>query len=177
MIQLCNCHVKAATDNSNEWARFLNTSFSSSADYAYLWPWLFWHSCLCGFPQDEGEDPWYHKACKCNCQGGANALWSAGATSLDCIPGEHPSPRGTWSLECPWEHPVSPLSFNPAELNTPNATFWVFSSWPLNFKCHVATAPTNCSHVIVQNSFLTPTWPGWDGKMGPNCQWKRLMGN
>ncbi|XP_047700599.1 retinoschisin [Prionailurus viverrinus] len=35
---------------------------------------------------DEGEDPWYHKACKCDCQGGANALWSVGATSLDCIP-------------------------------------------------------------------------------------------
>ena len=40
------------------------------------------------FPQDEGEDPWYHKACKCDCQGGANALWSAGPTPLDCIPGE-----------------------------------------------------------------------------------------
>ncbi|XP_012915085.2 retinoschisin [Mustela putorius furo] len=37
---------------------------------------------------DEVEDPWYQKVCKCNCQGGANVLWSAGTTSLDCIPGE-----------------------------------------------------------------------------------------
>ncbi|KAK7799394.1 hypothetical protein U0070_006948 [Myodes glareolus] len=43
---------------------------------------LYRSGCL----QDEGEDPWYHKACKCDCQGGANALWSSGAASLDCIP-------------------------------------------------------------------------------------------
>lgn len=83
---------------------------------------LYHSGCL----QDEGEDPWYHKACKCDCQGGANALWSAGAASLDCIPGE-------------W---LNTLAFL---LPTPSSSACVFSHAHL-WESHLtlATAPT-CS--------------------------------
>ncbi|KAB0392627.1 hypothetical protein E2I00_013076, partial [Balaenoptera physalus] len=78
---------------------------------------------------DEGEDPWYHKACKCDCQGGANALWSAGSTPLDCIPGECPLSLGHQILGVSLGTPCF-SSFNPDELNPLNATLWVFSKCP-----------------------------------------------
>nr|XP_008508531.1 PREDICTED: retinoschisin-like [Equus przewalskii] len=55
----------------------------------FLFLLLFGYEATLGLSstEDEGEDPWYHKACKCDCQGGTNTLWSVGATSLDCIPG------------------------------------------------------------------------------------------
>lgn len=112
--------------------------------------------CLSGWLQDEGEDPWYQKACKCDCQGGPNALWSAGATSLDCIPGEYPLSLG-WNSH--WEHPISLPFSHSAELTSwtlpPSLEWkmngscvclfitiikpmlmWVFSSWPLSFESH-----------------------------------------
>ncbi|XP_023388088.1 retinoschisin [Pteropus vampyrus] len=74
--------------------------------------------------EDEGEDPWYHKACKCNCQGGANALWSAGATSLDCIP------------ECPYHKPLGFESgeVTPDQITCSNPEQYVgwYSSWTAN---------------------------------------------
>ncbi|XP_049622774.1 retinoschisin [Suncus etruscus] len=57
--------------------------------------------------EDEGEDPWYHKTCKCDCHGGANTLWSAGATSLDCMP------------ECPYH---TPLGFESGEVTEDQIT-------------------------------------------------------
>ncbi|KAH0520346.1 Retinoschisin [Microtus ochrogaster] len=81
---------------------------------------LYHSGCL----QDEGEDPWYHKACKCDCQGGANALWSAGAASLDCIP------------ECPYH---KPLGFESGEVtpdqitcSSPEQYVGWYSSWTAN---------------------------------------------
>ncbi|XP_046932303.1 retinoschisin [Lynx rufus] len=74
--------------------------------------------------EDEGEDPWYHKACKCDCQGGANALWSAGATSLDCIP------------ECPYHKPLGFESgeVTPDQITCSNLEQYVgwYSSWTAN---------------------------------------------
>ncbi|EGV98451.1 Retinoschisin [Cricetulus griseus] len=73
---------------------------------------------------DEGEDPWYHKACKCDCQGGANALWSAGAASLDCIP------------ECPYHKPLGFESgeVTPDQITCSNPEQYVgwYSSWTAN---------------------------------------------
>ncbi|XP_051035329.1 retinoschisin [Phodopus roborovskii] len=74
--------------------------------------------------EDEGEDPWYHKACKCDCQGGANALWSAGAASLDCIP------------ECPYHKPLGFESgeVTPDQITCSNPEQYVgwYSSWTAN---------------------------------------------
>ncbi|XP_004382925.1 retinoschisin [Trichechus manatus latirostris] len=74
--------------------------------------------------EDEGEDPWYHKACKCDCQGSANALWSAGATSLDCIP------------ECPYHKPLGFESgeVTPDQITCSNPEQYVgwYSSWTAN---------------------------------------------
>ncbi|XDB67096.1 PREDICTED: retinoschisin [Capra hircus] len=74
--------------------------------------------------EDEGEDPWYHKACKCDCQGGANALWSAGSTPLDCIP------------ECPYHKPLGFESgeVTPDQITCSNVEQYVgwYSSWTAN---------------------------------------------
>ncbi|TKC43138.1 hypothetical protein EI555_021541, partial [Monodon monoceros] len=73
---------------------------------------------------DEGEDPWYHKACKCDCQGGANALWSAGSTLLDCIP------------ECPYHKPLGFESgeVTPDQITCSNLEQYVgwYASWTAN---------------------------------------------
>ncbi|KAM7339130.1 hypothetical protein ACRRTK_002614 [Alexandromys fortis] len=107
--------------------------------------------------EDEGEDPWYHKACKCDCQGGANALWSAGAASLDCIPARRCTqslqvpnmislylvPRGSRhysygapSQECPYH---KPLGFESGEVtpdqitcSSPEQYVGWYSSWTAN---------------------------------------------
>ncbi|XP_069320143.1 retinoschisin [Eulemur rufifrons] len=74
--------------------------------------------------EDEGEEPWYHKACKCDCQGGTNALWSASATSLDCIP------------ECPYHKPLGFESgeVTPDQITCSNPEQYVgwYSSWTAN---------------------------------------------
>ncbi|XP_055471708.1 retinoschisin [Psammomys obesus] len=74
--------------------------------------------------EDEGEEPWYQKACKCDCQGGANVLWSAGATSLDCIP------------ECPYHKPLGFESgeVTPDQITCSNPEQYVgwYSSWTAN---------------------------------------------
>ncbi|XP_007956573.2 retinoschisin [Orycteropus afer afer] len=74
--------------------------------------------------EDEGEDPWYHKACKCDCQGGTNALWSAGTTSLDCIP------------ECPYHKPLGFESgeVTPDQITCSNPEQYIgwYSSWTAN---------------------------------------------
>nr|XP_035952520.1 LOW QUALITY PROTEIN: retinoschisin [Halichoerus grypus] len=68
--------------------------------------------------------PWYQKACKCDCQGGANALWFAGATSLDCIP------------ECPYHKPLGFESgeVTPDQITCSNLEQYVgwYSSWTAN---------------------------------------------
>ncbi|XP_022363509.1 retinoschisin [Enhydra lutris kenyoni] len=74
--------------------------------------------------EDEVEDPWYQKVCKCNCQGGANVLWSAGTTSLDCIP------------ECPYHKPLGFESgeVTPDQITCSNLEQYVgwYSSWTAN---------------------------------------------
>ncbi|XP_012289652.1 retinoschisin [Aotus nancymaae] len=74
--------------------------------------------------EDEGEDPWYQKVCKCDCQGGASGLWSAGATSLDCIP------------ECPYHKPLGFESgeVTPDQITCSNPEQYVgwYSSWTAN---------------------------------------------
>ncbi|OBS71196.1 hypothetical protein A6R68_00257 [Neotoma lepida] len=92
------------------------------------WPLVFDYDfcdlCHSGYLQDESEDPWYHKACKCDCQGGANALWSAGAASLDCIP------------ECPYHKPLGFESgeVTPDQITCSNPEQYVgwYSSWTAN---------------------------------------------
>ncbi|XP_006893890.1 PREDICTED: retinoschisin [Elephantulus edwardii] len=73
--------------------------------------------------EDEGEDPWYHKACKCDCQGGTSALWSR-ATSLDCIP------------ECPYHKPLGFESgeVTPDQISCSNPEQYIgwYSSWTAN---------------------------------------------
>ncbi|XP_005341194.4 retinoschisin [Ictidomys tridecemlineatus] len=73
--------------------------------------------------EDEGEDPWYQKTCKCDCQGGTNALWNAGAT-LDCIP------------ECPYHKPLGFESgeVTPDQITCSNPEQYVgwYSSWTAN---------------------------------------------
>ncbi|KAK2498277.1 hypothetical protein MC885_021887 [Smutsia gigantea] len=74
--------------------------------------------------EDEGEDPWYHKACKCDCQGGVNTLWSAGAASSDCMP------------ECPYHKPLGFESgkVTPDQITCSNLEQYVgwYSSWTAN---------------------------------------------
>ncbi|CAO2624129.1 Rs1 [Lemmus lemmus] len=105
-----------AIDDSFEFLSFLN----------FIFPLLFFCSATLGLSstEDEGEDPWFHKACKCDCQGGANALWSAAATSLDCIP------------ECPYH---KPLGFESGEVtpdqitcSSPEQYVGWYSSWTAN---------------------------------------------
>ncbi|XP_021788796.2 retinoschisin [Papio anubis] len=80
--------------------------------------------CLSGWLQDEGEDPWYQKACKCDCQGGPSALWSTGAASLDCVP------------ECPYHKPLGFESgeVTPDQITCSNPEQYVgwYSSWTAN---------------------------------------------
>ncbi|CAD7681822.1 unnamed protein product [Nyctereutes procyonoides] len=74
--------------------------------------------------EDESEDPWYQKACKCDCQGSPNGLWSAGATSVDCIP------------ECPYHKPLGFESgeVTPDQITCSNLDQYVgwYSSWTAN---------------------------------------------
>uniref|UniRef100_A0A8I5NAL2 F5/8 type C domain-containing protein n=1 Tax=Papio anubis TaxID=9555 RepID=A0A8I5NAL2_PAPAN len=74
--------------------------------------------------EDEGEDPWYQKACKCDCQGGPSALWSTGAASLDCVP------------ECPYHKPLGFESgeVTPDQITCSNPEQYVgwYSSWTAN---------------------------------------------
>ncbi|RLW07690.1 hypothetical protein DV515_00003646 [Chloebia gouldiae] len=43
---------------------------------------------------DERLELWHSKACKCDCQGGPNSVWSSGNNGLECMPGN----RGTLQL-------------------------------------------------------------------------------
>ncbi|XP_005870998.1 PREDICTED: retinoschisin isoform X2 [Myotis brandtii] len=92
----------------------------------FLFLLLFGYEATLGLSstEDEGEDPWYHKVCKCDCQGGANTLWSAGTNSLDCIP------------ECPYH---KPLGFESGEVtpdqitcSNPEQYMGWYSSWTAN---------------------------------------------
>ncbi|XP_003416075.1 retinoschisin [Loxodonta africana] len=100
--------------------------------------------------EDEGEDPWYHKACKCDCQGGANTLWSAGATSLDCIP------------ECPYHKPLGFESgeVTPDQITCSNPEQYVgwYSSWTAN-KARLNSQGFGCA---------------WLSKFQDNSQWLQI---
>lgn len=68
-----------------------------------------------------------------------------------------PSLWGTRSLGCPWEHPVSLRSFNFDELNPLNATVRMptgFHQLAFKLQISMATASTNGTAIIVQNSLL-----------------------
>uniref|UniRef100_M3XUY3 Retinoschisin 1 n=1 Tax=Mustela putorius furo TaxID=9669 RepID=M3XUY3_MUSPF len=92
----------------------------------FLFLLLFGYEATLGLSstEDEVEDPWYQKVCKCNCQGGANVLWSAGTTSLDCIP------------ECPYHKPLGFESgeVTPDQITCSNLEQYVgwYSSWTAN---------------------------------------------
>ncbi|KAF2980712.1 hypothetical protein EK904_001243 [Melospiza melodia maxima] len=38
--------------------------------------------------EDERLELWHSKACKCDCQGGPNSVWSSGSNGLECMPGQ-----------------------------------------------------------------------------------------
>ncbi|KAI5759062.1 RS1 [Gulo gulo luscus] len=92
----------------------------------FLFLLLFGYEATLGLSstEDEVEEPWYQKACKCNCQGGANVLWSAGTASLDCIP------------ECPYHKPLGFESgeVTPDQITCSNLEQYVgwYSSWTAN---------------------------------------------
>ncbi|XP_035144938.1 retinoschisin isoform X3 [Callithrix jacchus] len=92
----------------------------------FLFLLLFGYEATLGLSstEDEGEDPWYQKVCKCDCQGGASGLWSASVTSLDCIP------------ECPYHKPLGFESgeVTPDQITCSNPEQYVgwYSSWTAN---------------------------------------------
>ncbi|XP_027691127.1 retinoschisin [Vombatus ursinus] len=71
--------------------------------------------------EDDGEEPWYSKACKCDCQGNSNSLWSSGATNLGCMP------------ECPYHKPLGFESgvVTPDQISCSNPEQYIgwYSSW------------------------------------------------
>ncbi|XP_068956603.1 retinoschisin [Petaurus breviceps papuanus] len=73
---------------------------------------------------DDGEEPWYNKACKCDCQGSSTSVWSAGATSLGCMP------------ECPYHKPLGFESgvVTPDQISCSNPDQYIgwYSSWTAN---------------------------------------------
>ncbi|KAI5133203.1 retinoschisin [Manis pentadactyla] len=93
---------------------------------SFLFLLLFGYKATLGLSstEDEGEDPWYHKACECGCQGGANTLWSASAASSDCMP------------ECPYHKPLGFESgkVTPDQITCSNLEQYVgwYSSWTAN---------------------------------------------
>ncbi|XP_048351149.1 retinoschisin [Sphaerodactylus townsendi] len=44
--------------------------------------------------EDDRLEHWHSKACKCDCQGSANSVWSTGTNGLQCMP------------ECPYHKPL-----------------------------------------------------------------------
>ncbi|XP_051846520.1 retinoschisin [Antechinus flavipes] len=74
--------------------------------------------------EDDGEELWYNKACKCDCQGSSNSVWSTGATSLGCMP------------ECPYHKPLGFESgaVTPDQITCSNPEQYIgwYSSWTAN---------------------------------------------
>ncbi|XP_057275666.1 retinoschisin isoform X1 [Pezoporus wallicus] len=74
--------------------------------------------------KDERLEMWHSKACKCDCQGGPNSVWSSRTNSLECMP------------ECPYHKPLGFESgaVTPDQISCSNPeqyTGW-YSSWTAN---------------------------------------------
>ncbi|NWR46660.1 XLRS1 protein, partial [Regulus satrapa] len=73
---------------------------------------------------DERLELWHSKACKCDCQGGPNSVWSSETNGLECMP------------ECPYHKPLGFESgaVSPDQISCSNPeqyTGW-YSSWTAN---------------------------------------------
>nr|XP_009667568.1 PREDICTED: retinoschisin [Struthio camelus australis] len=87
---------------------------------------LFWHKAVLALSpgEDERLELWHSKACKCDCQGGPNSVWSSGTNTLECMP------------ECPYHKPLGFESgaVTPDQISCSNPeqyTGW-YSSWTAN---------------------------------------------
>ncbi|KAM8819830.1 retinoschisin [Eudromia elegans] len=74
--------------------------------------------------EDERMELWHSKACKCDCQGGLNSVWSSRTNTLECMP------------ECPYHKPLGFESgaVTPDQISCSNPeqyTGW-YSSWTAN---------------------------------------------
>nr|XP_009507527.1 PREDICTED: retinoschisin [Phalacrocorax carbo] len=59
---------------------------------------LFWYKAALALSpgEDERLELWHSKACKCDCQGGPNLVWSSRTNSLECMPGSNPEQYTGW---------------------------------------------------------------------------------
>ncbi|XP_009819448.2 LOW QUALITY PROTEIN: retinoschisin [Gavia stellata] len=87
---------------------------------------LFWYKAALALSpgEDERLELWHSKACKCDCQGGPNSVWSSRTNSLECMP------------ECPYHKPLGFESgtVTPDQISCSNPeqyTGW-YSSWTAN---------------------------------------------
>ncbi|NXE79375.1 XLRS1 protein, partial [Cochlearius cochlearius] len=87
---------------------------------------LFWYKAALALSpgEDERLELWHSKACKCDCPGGPNSVWSSGTNSLECMP------------ECPYHKPLGFESgaVTPDQISCSNPeqyTGW-YSSWTAN---------------------------------------------
>ncbi|XP_015273073.1 PREDICTED: retinoschisin [Gekko japonicus] len=74
--------------------------------------------------KDDRLEHWHSKACKCDCQGSPNSVWSTGTNSLQCMP------------ECPYHKPLgfesgSVTSDQISCANPEQYTGW-YTSWTAN---------------------------------------------
>uniref|UniRef100_A0A8D0HGY2 F5/8 type C domain-containing protein n=1 Tax=Sphenodon punctatus TaxID=8508 RepID=A0A8D0HGY2_SPHPU len=68
---------------------------------------------------DDRLEHWHSKACKCDCQGSPNSVWSTGATNLECMP------------ECPYH---KPLGFESGALSPDQISSWAMCAWLSKFQ-------------------------------------------
>ncbi|NXB46530.1 XLRS1 protein, partial [Leucopsar rothschildi] len=87
---------------------------------------LFWYKAVMALSpgEDERLELWHSKACKCDCQGGPNSVWSSENNGLECMP------------ECPYHKPLGFESgaVTPDQISCSNPeqyTGW-YSSWTAN---------------------------------------------
>ncbi|XP_064008259.1 retinoschisin isoform X2 [Pogoniulus pusillus] len=87
---------------------------------------LFWSRAVMALSpgEDERLELWHSKACKCDCQGGANSVWSSGSNSLECMP------------ECPYHKPLGfesgAVTSDQISCSNPEQYTGWYSSWTAN---------------------------------------------
>uniref|UniRef100_A0A8D2IXW5 F5/8 type C domain-containing protein n=1 Tax=Varanus komodoensis TaxID=61221 RepID=A0A8D2IXW5_VARKO len=73
---------------------------------------------------DDRLEHWHSKACKCDCQGSPNSVWSTGTNSLECMP------------ECPYHKPLGfesgAVTSDQISCSSPEQYTGWYTSWTAN---------------------------------------------